>query len=125
MKLLSKRHILMLHHDLIQNYGGTEGMRDENLLDSAINSPLQSFDGTGLYPSLFEKAARLGFGLIKNHPMLDGNKRLGAHSMLTFLNINGVILKWTQEDLINITLAIASGEKQYEDLLQWIISHQS
>ena len=74
MKLLSKRHILMLHHDLIQNYGGTEGMRDESLLDSAVNSPLQSFSGVDLYPTLLEKAVRLGFGLIKNHPMLDGNK---------------------------------------------------
>lgn len=125
MKLLSKRHILMLHHDLIQNYGGTEGMRDESLLDSAVNSPLQSFAGVDLYPTLLEKAVRLGFGLIKNHPMLDGNKRLGAHSMLTLLRINGVSLHWDQEDLINITLGIASGEKQYEDLLQWIISHQS
>lgn len=125
MKLLSKRHILMLHHDLIQNYGGTEGMRDESLLDSAVNSPLQSFSGVDLYPTLLEKAVRLGFGLIKNHPMLDGNKRLGAHSMLTLLRINGVSLHWDQEDLINITLGIASGEKQYEDLLQWIISHQS
>lgn len=88
MKILTKQQILMLHNDLITQSGGSGGIRDEGLLDSAINTPFQSFGGTDLYPTLLQKAARLGYGLIKNHPFVDGNKRIGTHAMLVFLDIN-------------------------------------
>lgn len=74
MKVLSKQKIRMLHAALIEMYEGTDGVRDEGLLDSAVNAPFQTFGGVELYPTILEKAARLGFGLIQNHPFLDGNK---------------------------------------------------
>ena len=84
MKILTKYQIILLHAQLIKETGGMEGIRDEGLLDSAILSPFQSFDGKELYPSVLEKGARLGFGLIQNHAFIDGNKRIGVHAMLVF-----------------------------------------
>ena len=85
MIILSKEQILQMHSELIRLFGGESGIRDESLLDSAIQTPFQSFDGSDLYPTIQAKAARLGFGLIMNHCMVDGNKRIGAHVMLVFL----------------------------------------
>ena len=76
MKKLSKKQILMLHTQLIQQTGGSDGVRDYNLLDSALENPFQSFGGEELYPTIQAKAVRLGYGLIKNHCMIDGNKRI-------------------------------------------------
>lgn len=92
MKMLSKRQILLLHSMLVAQSGGMDGLRDEGLLDAAINMPLQTFGGQELYPTILEKAARLGYGLIRNHPFLDGNKRIGTHAMLIFLDINNITL---------------------------------
>ena len=83
MKKLSKKQILMLHTQLIQQTGGSEGVRDYNLLDSALETSFQSFGGDELYPTIQAKAARLGYGLIKNHCMIDGNKRIKRLSLLT------------------------------------------
>lgn len=80
MRKLSKEQILELHSDLIQETGGVDSLRDEGLLDSALNAPFQSFGGTDTFPSLQQKGARLGFGLIQNHAFVDGNKRIGAHA---------------------------------------------
>ncbi len=87
---LSKPQILLLHEQLIAETGGSSGLRDEGMLDSALNAPFQTFGGEGVYPSLQQKPARLCFGLVKNHPFVDGNKRIGAHVMLVFLALNGV-----------------------------------
>ncbi|MCM1430779.1 MAG: type II toxin-antitoxin system death-on-curing family toxin [Muribaculaceae bacterium] len=99
-------------------------MRDEKLLDSALNNPFQSFNGSELYPGIYAKAAQLCFGLVKNHAMVDGNKRLGAHAMLVFLALNGYELLYSQAELSNIILAVADGEAGAEDILQWILEHQ-
>lgn len=123
MKLLTKKQIILLHRQLINETGGSDGIRDEGLLESALLSPLQTFDGAELFPSVEEKAARLGFGLIKNHAFSDGNKRIGAHAMLILLEINGVHTKYTQKELADIIMKIASGEKDYPDLLSWVRSH--
>lgn len=125
MKKLSKEQILMLHTQLIQQTGGSDGVRDYNLLDSALETPFQSFGGDELYPTLQAKAARLGYGLIKNHCMIDGNKRLGTHAMLVFLTLNGIQLKYTQKELYEIILDIAAGNIGYEELLQWVLEHQN
>ena len=77
-----------------------------------------------MYPSLQQKAARLGYGLVKNHPFVDGNKRIGAHAMLVFLALNGVGLRYTQRELSDVILQVAAGEKEYGDLLDWLLSHQ-
>lgn len=124
MKRLSKEQILMLHSQLIEEYGGSDGVRDYNLLDSALENPFQSFGGEELYPTLQAKAARLGYGLIKNHCMIDGNKRIGTHAMLVFLAINGIELDYTQKELYETILAIVDGSLEYEDLLKWILEHQ-
>ena len=123
MKILSKRQILLLHSALIRQTGGLDGVRDEGLLDSAINAPFQTYAGQDLYPTVLEKAARLGFGLICNHPFLDGNKRIGTHAMLTFLGINQLSLDYTDEDLISVILQVASGMLDYNGLLEWMKSH--
>ncbi len=125
MKKLSKKQILMLHTQLIQQTGGSDGVRDYNLLDSALENPFQSFGGEELYPTIQAKAARLGYGLIKNHCMIDGNKRIGTHAMLVFLALNGIELKYTQKELYEAILDIAAGKIEYEDLLQWVLNHQA
>ena len=125
MKKLSKEQILMLHTQLIQQTGGSEGVRDYNLLDSALETPFQSFGGEELYPTIQAKAARLGYGLIKNHCMIDGNKRIGTHAMLVFLILNGIELKYTQKELYETILDVAAGKMEYEDLLQWVLDHQN
>lgn len=124
MIILTKDQILQLHSQLIERFGGEEGIRDEDLLDSALNTPFQTFDGEELFPTIQAKAARLGYGLIKNHCTVDGNKRIGTHAMLIFLAINGFEYKYTQKELYEIILDIASGEKEYNDLLDWLITHQ-
>ena len=125
MKKLSKKQILMLHTQLIQQTDGSEGVRDYNLLDSALETPFQSFGGDELYPTIQAKAARLGYGLIKNHCMIDGNKRIGTHSMLVFLALNGIELKYMQKELYETILDVAAGKIEYEDLLQWVLDHQN
>ena len=123
MKILSKRQILMLHTALIAQTGGIDGVRDEGLLDPAINAPFQTFAEQDLYPTVLEKAARLGFGLISNHPFLDGNKRIGAHAMLTFMGVNQINLCCTDEELISLILQVASGRLDYDGMLEWLKSH--
>lgn len=121
---LTKEQVLMLHDRLIEVTGGSKGIRDEGMLDSALANPFQSFGGDELYPSIQAKAAQLCYGLVKNHAMLDGNKRLGAHVMLVFLALNGYELVYSQKELSDTILALAAGEIQADDLLQWIIRHQ-
>ena len=125
MKRLSKKQILMLHTQLIQQTGGSDGVRDYNLLDSAVETPFQSFGREDLYPTLQAKAARLGYGLIKNHCMIDGNKRIGTHAMLVFLALNGIELSYTQKELYETILGVAAGTITYEGLLEWILEHQN
>ena len=120
----SKPQILLLHEQLIAETGGSSGLRDEGMPDSALNAPFQTFGGEGVYPSLQQKAARLCFGLVKNHPFVDGNKRIGAHVMLVFLAINGIELRHTQTELSDIILQLAAGTIQSSDLLNWILTHQ-
>lgn len=122
---LSKNQIIMLHEQLIRETGGTSGLRDEGMLDSALASPFQTFDGQDVYPSLQQKAARLCFGLVKNHPFVDGNKRIGTHAMLVFLALNGIELEHTQEELAETILKLAAGEIESPDLLDWIYLHQA
>ena len=124
MIILSKEQVLMLHEQLIAATGGINGVRDEGLLDSALANPFQSLGGEELYPSIQAKAAQLCYGLVKNHSMIDGNKRIGAHVMLVFLALNGYELSYEQEELVDIILCLAAGEMSVENLLQWIIEHQ-
>lgn len=125
MKRLSKEQILMLHSQLVEQTGGSNGVRDFNLLESAIEAPFQVFGGEELYPTIEAKGTRLGYGLIKNHSMLDGNKRIGIHAMLVFLALNGIELSYTQKELYEMVLAVADGSWEYEDMLKWVPEHQA
>jgi death-on-curing protein len=125
MKWLSKDQVLMLHDQLIAQTGGRSGIRDDGLLDSALNAPFQSFETAELYPSIQQKAARLCYGLVQNHPFVDGNKRIGAHTMLVFLALNGIELQYTQRELSDIILRVAASEESYEGLLRWVLDHQN
>lgn len=120
----TENQIKLIYQLLIQETGGSFGIRDENLLDSAINGIYQTFDGKELYPTKEEKGARLGYSLVSNHAFLDGNKRIGVHVMLTFLEMNGIHLTCTDDELIALGLGLASGEIDYESLLEWVYAHE-
>lgn len=124
MKTLSKRQVEMLHEQLVNETGGSHGIRDEGMLESALAAPFQSFGDVDAFPSIQQKAARLCFGLVMNHPFVDGNKRIGAHTMLVFLALNGIALTYRQDEFADIILKLAAGEIGYEDLLQWLLSHE-
>jgi len=124
MNKLTKDQILYLHRDLIEIFGGGSGIRDEGLLDSALAAPFQTYDGQYLLPTVQQKAVRLGFGLIMNHPFIDGNKRIGAHVMLTILAMNGKELEYTQKELYEVILKVASSEATFEELLNWVLNHE-
>ena len=124
MILLNKKQIKHLHSKLIQATGGIDGIRDEGLLESALAAPFQFFGGEELYPSIPRKAARLCYGLIKNHVFLDGNKRIGIYTMLVFLELNGMKVECSDEELIVLGLGIAAGKFRDEDIMFWIVEHQ-
>ena len=124
MKILSKRQILLLQKQLVEETGGSHGLRDEGLLESAVLSPFQEFDSFTPYPTIQQKAARLGYSLTMNHPFIDGNKRIGAHAMLTMLALNGIELAYTQKELTDVFLEVAAGKIGYEELLTWLLNHQ-
>lgn len=119
-----KEKVLLLHRLLIEQTGGEDGIRDIGLLESALEAPYATFDGKELFPTKEEKAARLAAGLISNHVFVDGNKRIGVYVLLTFLEVNGISLDVTDEELIEIGLALAKCEMRYEGLLAWVRSHE-
>ena len=124
MKRLTKQQIFMLHSAIAEATGGSTGVLNDALLESALNAPFQSFGGEDAFPSIIQKGARLGFGLIKNHAFVDGNKRIGVHAMLVFLALNGVELQYTQEELIAVGMGVAASEMSFDDLLAWLTEHQ-
>ena len=124
MIMLSKNQVIAMHSQLIAETGGSDGLRDEALLESALNAPFQTFDSTEAFPSIQQKAARLGLGLIMNHAFVDGNKRIGTHAMLVFLALNKISLEFTQKELSDTIMKVATGEYGFENLLAWIINHQ-
>lgn len=121
----SEEKVLLLHRLLIEATGGTDGVRDIGLLDSALESAYATFDGKELFPSKEEKAARLGVGLVSNHAFVDGNKRIGMYVLLSFLEVNGIQIEATNEEVIEAGLALARGDMKYEGLLAWILEHKT
>jgi len=114
----------LLHQMIAQETGGEIGVRDEGLLDSALRSAFATFDGKDLYPTKEEKGARIGYSLISNHAFVDGNKRIGMHIMLTFLETNGIKITCTDDEIVELGLGVASGEMDYKHLLDWIKRHE-
>jgi death-on-curing protein len=121
---LSKDMVLLLHQLMAEQTGGSVGLRDEGLLDSALENAFSGFGDQEFYPSKEEKGARIGYNLISNHAFVDGNKRIGTYIMLTFLEMNGIKIKCTDEELVKVGLSVADGSMGYEQLLQWIYDHE-
>ena len=119
----TKEQLLSIYGMLIKKTGGSSGVLNESSIDSALNNIWQTFDGLELYPTLAEKGARLGYSLVRNHSFSDGNKRIGILTMLTFLSVNGIEITWTDTEIVETGLALASGLMDYEALLVWLREH--
>ncbi len=120
----SKGKVLLLHQLIAEATGGSIGIRDEGLLESALETAFSSFGGQEFYPTKEEKGARLGYNLISNHAFVDGNKRIGVYVMLTFLEVNGIRLECTDDELVDVGIHVADGSMDYETLLAWVRAHQ-
>lgn len=116
--------VVKIHRSLIEKTGGMDGIRDAQLLDSALKTPFQTFGGNNLYPNILDKASQLCYSLIENHPFVDGNKRIGVHLMLLFLKLNNIEVNYSQQELIDFGLDIASGKMSKNDIKGWIIEHR-
>ena len=115
--------VIALHSRMIQRSGGMDGLRDRALLEAAVAAPLQSFGDRDLYPTVREKAARLGYGLASNHAFLDGNKRIGALMVQLILKWNGYELRLQTGELSDAFISIASGTMGEQRLYNWICEH--
>lgn len=124
MILLTAPEITALHDKLIDRTGGSHGLRDQSLLESAVYSAQAYFADNEAYPSVEEKAARLMFSLTNNHAFVDGNKRIGVFTMLITLQLNNVKIKYTQAELISLSLSVADGKTDYDKILSWIKEHE-
>lgn len=120
----SKEKVLLLHQLLAEATGGSVGVRDQGLLDSALEGAFAGFGDQEFYPTKEEKGARLGYALISNHAFVDGNKRIGLYVMLSFLEMNGIRIQCTDEELVHIGLSIADGKMGYEELYNWVLEHE-
>lgn len=120
----SREKVLLLHQIISQVTGGDPNLRDVGLLDSALESAFQTFDGRELYLTKEEKAARIGYSLISNHAFVDGNKRIGMYVLLTFLETNGIKIHPSEKEIVRVGLSVASGEMKYEDVLEWILANE-
>lgn len=114
---LHKHQLLKLHDQIIHKFGGIHGIRDERMLDSALANPLQTFAGLDLYPTCIDKAVQFCYGLIENHPFLDGNKRTGLYSLLILLHINELKIEIAHKDLTDIIFKVADSTFSYQALL--------
>lgn len=118
------KSVLLLHDFVVELTGGKIGVRGKGLLDSAIACAYQTFDGVELFPSIEEKAARIGFGVMRNHAFFDGNKRVGGLIMMAFLKLNNVNIAFSHGDLVKLEYEVACSNKNYGDVLNWINSHK-
>lgn len=125
MIVLNKEQVKSLHKTLLEKTGGADGIRDEGLLESAISSPFHTFEGEELFPSPSAKIARIAYGLVSNHPFVDGNKRVGTYVMLVLLELNNIPANFTDDDIIKIGLELASGKMDDKQLLDLIVEHSN
>ena len=123
MKYLYPKQVLYLYQRIIQQSGGTVGLRDEGLLESAVYRPQASFGGQDLYPDLFSKTAALGHSIISNHPFVDGNKRVGVEAMQLMLQVNGYDLHASTEAKFEFVMEIAKGKLTEQAIADWLKRH--
>jgi len=120
MKEIAKEHVILLHDDLIKTTGGELGILNEGILESALNSPFQSYGEIDFFPTTLEKAAKLSLGVINNHAFVDGNKRTGILVMQSYLFQNGFDIVKDNEKLEELGVEIASGKINYDGILEWL-----
>ncbi|HEM5084273.1 TPA: type II toxin-antitoxin system death-on-curing family toxin [Streptococcus suis] len=123
MKVLTVEQVIELHTRLIQATGGLYGVRDVGLIESSLSSAFSTYFGVEKYPSIEEKAARLCYSLVNNHAFLDGNKRIGVFVMIIFLELNGIVLNQTDDEIVKLGLGVASSELDYDAILEYIRNH--
>lgn len=123
MRILTVEQVIELHSRLIQATGGLDGVRDAGLVESSLSSAFSSYFGIEKYPSIEEKAARLCYSLVNNHAFLDGNKRIGVYVMIIFLELNGIVLNQTDEEIVKLGLGVAASELDYNVILEYIRNH--
>ncbi|PAO74759.1 MULTISPECIES: type II toxin-antitoxin system death-on-curing family toxin [Streptococcus] len=123
MRILTVEQVIELHSRLIQATGGLDGVRDAGLIESSLSSAFSSYFGIEKYPSIEEKAARLCYSLVNNHAFLDGNKRIGVYVMIIFLELNGIVLNQTDEEIVKLGLGVAASELDYNAILEYIRNH--
>ena len=117
--------IAFIESDLIKfnrELTGNGLVRDRKLLSSALANPFSSFGGSDLYETIFDKAGQLCFGLIKNHPFIDGNKRTAIHALLVFLELNKIEISLTEDELYKVVIAVAENNMNNKDLINWLKS---
>ena len=124
MKKLDPAQVLYLHSLMCNATGGLPGLRDRAALESAIYHSYASFEGKDLYPTVEGKGARQAYGIIRNHPFIDGNKRTGLFVMLVFLELNNIKLNFTQSELVDLGIGIAEGKIDSEKINKWISKHK-
>ena len=120
---IPKKVILYFHEQLIQIYGGSTGIRDEKLLDSAIQQPKSTFEGKYLHDSIFKMASAYGFHLCKNHPFIDGNKRISLVAMDTFLQNNGYEITASEKETYKIMMKLSSENLSKDELTKWLVQN--
>lgn len=123
MKKLTLNEILIFHSKILNKTGGRDGLRDKSLLESAINQIEQTFEGKDLYPTVTNKVSVMTYSLINNHAFVDGNKRIGIAVMLITLKINFIEISYTQKELIELGMGVASGKLREKDIASWIDEH--
>ena len=121
--MISVSEAILIQDILIEKFGGTRGIRDRGLLESALARPFQTFDRKDLYPTIVKKAAALIESILINHPFVDGNKRIGYVLMRVFLLDNGFDLISSQDDKYDFVINIASGTYDYDAICNWINDH--
>jgi death-on-curing protein len=123
MRYLTLRETLALYHRVIDQSGGSRGVRDLGAVESALAQPQMTYGGFELYPTIAEEAVALGFSLIMNHPLIDGNKRVGHAAMEVFLMLNGYEIEASVEEQERVILQVASGKMGREAFTQWLQAH--
>ncbi|MEH2361943.1 type II toxin-antitoxin system death-on-curing family toxin [Nostoc sp.] len=120
MRYLTLEEVLELYHRIVEQSGGSAGISNIGGLESAIAQPQMTFAGEELYPTIVEKASALGFSLIKNHPFIDGNKRIGHAAMEVFLVLNGFEINAALDEQEQVILQVASGELGRDKFTEWL-----
>jgi death-on-curing protein len=124
MKTIRLEELLVFHRKIIEKTGGSKGIRDLNLIESALNRAFVTFESKDLYKDVIDKIAAITYGLIKNHGFVDGNKRIGIAVMLFLLKLNELKIRYSQKELIKLGLGIADGLITEENLRNWIRHHE-